>query len=126
MATRRILKRVARALIAMLLFAQGALALAACDWAQRSPALAIAQAGGGQGSANCMEQMRNANLCVAHCLGESQSLDKPSAALPAMPPAPMLTVQHFALEPRFSARVVDLPACSAGPPPRIVFQTFLL
>lgn len=115
---------IARVALALMLFAQGTLALAACDWARRAPALALTQAE--QSSAGCMEQMPNVNLCVAHCLGENQSLDKPSVALPALPPAPILTLNHFVLEPRSGARAADLPAPSAGPPSRIRFQSLLL
>ncbi len=69
---------------------------------------------------------RNVNLCVAHCLGEDQSLDKPTIAIPALAAAPALAMQAFALKPHHSARSTDLIPSAIGPPPRIRFQTLLL
>jgi hypothetical protein len=108
------------------LFAQGSLALAACDWARRAPAHAIAQAEQPAAEARCHEQERNVNLCVAHCLGEDQSLDKPSVSIPPFAAAPVLSLPSITLAPRHVTRDAEFVPHAAGPPPRIRFQIFRL
>ena len=116
---------VVRSLIATLLFTQAALALAACEWVRRAPALAIAQTGEPARDPECPMQKRNVNLCVAHCLGEDQSLDKPSIAMPALA-APAFALHTIALKPHLSEPPADLIPTAIGPPLRIRFQSFLL
>ena len=117
-------RNLVRLLIAALLFAQGALALAACDWVRRAPALAVSQAG--EGGAGCMERMRNVNLCVGHCLGEEQSLDKPSIPMPALAAAPGFVLHGISLASHQRARAAALFPTAIRPPLRIRFQSFLL
>ncbi len=126
MIPRRLLRLAARTLVGALLFAQAAVALAACDWLQRAPAHAIAQAEQPAAEARCHEQERNVNLCVAHCLGEDQSLDKPSVSIPAFAAAPVLLLSLIALAPLHAARDAEFVPPAAGPPPRILFQTLRL
>jgi hypothetical protein len=121
----RTVKRIALSLLAALLFAQGALAAAGCDRLQRAPAEAIAVAG--EETPPCHQSQRSMdNLCVLHCLGEFQSLDKPSAKLPALGDAPVLVVLVPA--PRWALRVYapDAPARVSAPPPRILFSKLLI
>ncbi len=124
MSVRQIRNLVGQSLIATLLFAQGALALAACDWARRAPALAITQAE--QSSAGCMEQMQNANLCVAHCLGEDQSSDTPQVAVPAWGVAPVLVLKVVDRAAVRAAILRDVLPHAGAPPLRILFHSFLI
>jgi hypothetical protein len=126
MIPKRLLRLAARTLVGALLFSQAAVALAACDWLRRAPAHAIAQAEQPAAEARCHEQERNVNLCVAHCLGEDQSLDKPAASIPAFDAAPVLILSVIAPAPHFAARAAEFVPPAAGPPPRIRFQTFRL
>jgi hypothetical protein len=126
MISRSALRLSARFVLAALLFAQGALALAACDWMRRAPSLAVAQTGQPAPEAECPMRERNVNLCVAHCLGEDQSLDKPSIDIPALAAAPVIAQHSIALAPHHSVRLADLAPPAIGPPPRIRFQTLLL
>ena len=125
MISRSALKGWARLMLAALLFAQGALSLAACDWMQREPALAVAHANQ-QASEPCPMLEQSKNLCVAHCLGEDQSLDKPSIAMPALAAAPAFILRAIALKPHHVAHAADLIPTAIGPPLHIRFQSFLL
>ena len=70
-----------------MLSVQAAFAFAACVSPEREPARAIAQ----MDVPPCHEQESNTDgLCVLHCLGDQQSLDKPSAKLPSLGEAPVL------------------------------------
>ena len=126
MISRRFLKRVARGAIAVLMFAQGALALAACESMRRDPAHAIAQAGQAMGEARCHEPEQNVNLCVAHCVDGDQSLDKPGFPVPAFVAAPVLAFSPMVLAAEHGVRDSRFLPPAAGPPPRIRFQTLLL
>jgi len=123
--SRPALKGWARLLLAALLFAHGALSLAACTWMQRAPALAVAHANQPAGEP-CPMLEQNKNLCVAHCLGEDQSLDKPSIAMPALAAAPAFALRAIALKPHHLAHAADLIPTAIGPPLHIRFQSFLL
>ena len=121
---RRDLLRFARLILGAFLLAQAALALAACEWGTRDAARAVAMAAGA-GNAPCHEAAEagaDSGLCLTHCLGAQQSLDKPSVALPvvglvaALPQAPAAPV--------VIRRERPLPI--AAPPPRILFQSFLI
>ena len=115
----------ARLIVAALLFAHGALSLAACSWMQREPARAVAQANQPAGEP-CPMLEQSKNLCVAHCLGEDQSLDKPSITLPALAAAPAVTLRAIAVKPHHLAHTADLIPTAIGPPLHIRFQSFLL
>ena len=125
MISRSTLKGWARLMLAALLFAQAALSLAACNWVQREPALAVAHANQPAGEP-CPMLEQSKNLCVAHCLGEDQSLDKPSIAMPALAAAPAFALRAIALKPHHFAHAADLVATAIGPPLHIRFQSFLL
>ena len=127
MVSRSTLKAMARLALAAMLFTQAALVFAACESAWRAPALVIALAEQATDDGNCHEPAINANLCLAHCLGEDQSLDKPLVKIPALCAAPVffmaaeLVSQHEACVPRRLA----VPH-AAGPPLRILFQSLLI
>ena len=113
--------------LSLLLFGQGALAAAQCDWTQRSPSQAVA---GGE-APPCHEpaqQQRNANLCLADCQSGMQSLDKPSVTVHAMPVAPVLVLRLIAPSATV-ALIAALPYAihpPGAPPPRILFHSFLI
>jgi hypothetical protein len=128
MFTRRTLLRTTRLLLGAFLLAQAALALAACDWGARDAARAVAMAAGG-GDAPCHESGNTApasNLCLTHCLGEQQSLDKPTIAVPALAPEAVLFIACAVFS--RAQRVVrrERPLAASAPPPRILFQSLLI
>lgn len=114
----------ALAALAAMLFAQAAFALAACD-----PVRASSRAGMVMQTADemtCHQPADNANLCLAHCQGREQTLDKHQVKVPD---APFAVIQLVTAWPdssqlaRFSPR---LPAPAVGPPPRILFRSLLI
>ena len=117
------LRGIARVILAVMLFAQAALAGAACTMPERSPVRAIA----GSESSPCHQsepRERNANLCLADCLSTDQSTDTPQLPAMAPDPAPVLFVAVAEIVvPRFAVQSRWL-AAAADPPPRILFQTF--
>jgi hypothetical protein len=124
MISRRTRTRVAQLTLGVVLFAQVALATAACDWLQAAPARAIAANSSDQ---PCHEEpANNANLCLAHCLSADQSADTPQVVIPVWIDCTPITI--VAIDCR-NTRAMDvkfvLPRPSA-PPPRILFQTFLI
>jgi len=125
--SRRTLRLLARLALAGALFAQVALAIAACERASASHVQAILAASGAGGE-DCHHEERNAaaGLCVAHCLTEAQTLDKPSAQLPS--PAAAAVVTTFLLPaPAAAPPAVPAPALAAlGPPRRILFRSLLI
>jgi hypothetical protein len=124
MTTVRNRKRIASVLLGVMLFAQAAFALAGCDWRERAPAEAIARISAppchqeGQGPA--------ANVCVAHCLADFQSLDKPSVTLPALGDAPVLMVVLPTPHRALSVYAPAAPVRASAPPPRILFSKLLI
>jgi hypothetical protein len=108
-------------LLSLLVFAQGALAAARCDWQERSAARAVAE----QQSMPCHEagtEARNVNLCLAHCEADSQTLDKSSVHVQALPQTAVLTMRP-AIRPAANAlRLAFAPP--GAPPPLILFQVF--
>jgi len=128
MFSRRTLLRTTRGLLGAFLLAQAALALAACDWGVRDAARAVAMAAGG-GDAPCHESGNSApasKLCLTHCLGELQSLDKPTIAVPALAPVAVLFITPAVSS--HAQRVVrrGRPLAASAPPPRILFQSLLI
>ena len=116
-------RSIARLLLAATLFAQAALAVAACDWSRVAPARAF--------SANAVEPScheepaRNANLCLAHCLGADQSTDTPQIAVPALQSAPALVVPSLDI-PGARAAMLRHALPNVAPPPRILYHQFLI
>jgi hypothetical protein len=124
MKTARSLKRIAGLLLGVMLFAQAAFALAGCDWRGRTPAEAIARISAPP--CHHEDQGPATTVCVAHCLTDMQSLDRPSVTLPVLSDVPVLTVAfpgwHWAVW--VFARAAPVPVSS--PPPRILFSKFLI
>ncbi|MSQ63861.1 MAG: hypothetical protein EXR33_08525 [Betaproteobacteria bacterium] len=116
--------RVAQLMLGLLLFAQGALAVAGCDWLRAAPALTI---GAGLDQPPCHEEPAlNANLCLAHCLGADQSAGTPQIVVHDWIGTASLKVA-LADGPIYPAAALrySLPR-PAAPPPRILFQSFLI
>ena len=127
MVWRPTLKGMARLVLAAILFTQAALLFAACETASRAPVLVIALAERGIDGENCHDEGINLNLCLAHCLGDDQSLDKPLVKLPVFPSAPIFSVPLtlVAFHDMGALRSRAVPPV-AGPPPRILFRSFLI
>jgi hypothetical protein len=112
----------ARILLAALLFSQAAIAAAACDMPDRSPAQAFTL----PEAMPCHEEpVQNPNICLAHCLSADQSADTPQVIVHAWCGVAPLTV---AAPERWSSRAVvwQRAPLPAEPPPRILFQSFLI
>lgn len=120
MVTSRTRRRIARFLVAVLLYGQAAIAFAACESLRPAAAQAIAET-----AMTCHEPEQNTNLCVSHCLAADQSLDKPSLDVPAvlLPPLPAF-VPLSASVTRLLASQMWAPV--TGPPLRILFRTLLI
>jgi hypothetical protein len=111
---------IARLTLALLFFAQGAMAWSACDWLENSPARAVLAAAE---AAPCHESP-NASVCLTHCLSDRQADQKAGIDVPAQLPTPalsvLLPVEVFlaGLLPQSDSR----PA--TGPPRRILLQSY--
>jgi hypothetical protein len=120
------LKGMARMALAAMLFTQAALVFAACESAWRAPALVIASAEERAEGANCHEQEMNANLCLAHCLSADQSAVTPQVVIPPWIDFPPIIVAVMdRKDGRAESLRFTLPR-PAAPPPRILFQSFLI
>lgn len=125
---RRALLRTTRLLLGAFLLAQAALALAACEFGDRDAARAVAMSAA-SGEAPCHESANaepEGGLCLTHCLGSHQSLDKPSGAVPAMAPVVVLTAAPAMQQAALRAVRRERPLAASAPPSRILFQTFLI
>jgi hypothetical protein len=117
-------RQTARLLLGVLLFAQAALAIAACEWSGASAVQAVAAS---SAQPSCHEAPpQNANLCLAHCLGSDQGLlDHEVAVAPWEPKAPLIVLLPEAAATRSPDLVYVLPRAGA-PPPRILLHSFLI
>jgi hypothetical protein len=117
------IRGVAKVMLLALLFAQAAVAVAECNMPNRMPAQAIAR----EPAMPCHEKSeQNANLCLAHCLSGDQSADTPQFTVPVWSGTAPLSI---AVVDRWSSRVALLQYVlprPAAPPPRILFQSFLI
>jgi hypothetical protein len=110
-------------LAGILVSVQAAFALAACMPPASEPAQAIAQTE----VPPCHEQQAQVDgLCVLHCLGDRQSLDKPSVKVPALGEAPVLVVLTPMLHAASYLRMPDAPVRVSAPPLRILFSKLLI
>jgi hypothetical protein len=113
--------------LAAMLFTQAALALAACKLDGGAPAR-IQASGMSEASAQpCHQPAESVNLCLAHCRGDKQTLDKPQVKVPAP------SIQQAALAVNLWPQLLLIgvsgrpaPAPTVAPPPRILFQSFLI
>ena len=117
-------KKIASVLLGAMLFAQAALAVAACDWLRVAPAQAIMAKAG---EPSCHEApAKNANLCLAHCLSADQSADTTQVAIPAWSQTFFLLVAGIESVPAPQAVLRYTLPHPGAPPPRILFQSFLI
>lgn len=111
--------------LAAMLFAQAAVALAACDlYRARSQALMItAQAAE---RTPCHEPAENGKLCLAHCQSGDQTLDKHQVKVPESIVQSVLVTRGLLTTHAPVLVPARFPAPAAGPPPRILFQSLLI
>lgn len=117
---------IARIALALMLFAQAAMAWSDCDWLTRAPERAVRAAvlDAGCEGMNAGQSGFSAT-CLEHCLSEKQSLYKAALDIPGVSSAPALTVvlpsdawlESGVAKPRG-------PAPGTGPPRRILLQSF--
>lgn len=125
MRSRRFLSTAGIAALAAMLFAQAAVALAACAASPaQSHARMIATQDGA--SASCHEVVKNPNLCLAHCQSTDQTLDKHQVKVPDVVFRAVRVVSAPQPPSRPNVAATRLPAPAAGPPPRILFQSLLI
>ena len=124
MATRATVRQIATALLGALLFAQAALAVAACDWLRVAPAQAIMAKAG---EPSCHEEpAQNTNLCLSHCLGNDQSAYTPQVAIPAWSQAAFLVIVALESAPLAQGSQRYTLTRPGAPPPRILYHSFLI
>src|SRR5471032_446944 len=112
---------VARIILALMFFAQGAMAWSACDLVEHSPVRAVLASAE---VAPCHESGFG-GACLTYCLSDRQAAQKAGMDIPAMPAAPVLTLA-LQLDPVPSIVVacVSETAPGTGPPRRILLQSF--
>jgi hypothetical protein len=121
--SKRCASRIARALLLFMLFTQAALAYGACLAPSNQLAETLSQAQ----QSDCDDLAMNANLCVAHCTADSQTLDHHSCNVPVVVSA----VGAFVVVPVFQRPEIAaapsslLPAATAPPIP-ILYCSFLI
>ena len=113
----------ALAALAGMLFLQAAIAFAPCELHGRSAAMARAVAMAAM--PDCHEA-DEANLCLAHCTSEDQTILKVQLDLPDLAAPAAVAVGFAPKTVVVEAARADTPLAAAGPPPRILFQSFLL
>ncbi len=115
--------RIARALLLSLFFSQVALAASGCIMPSSDLAKALSQAN----QSCCDESGMNANLCIAHCTADSQTLDHYSFTGPAVPPATGAFMVVPVIERRTIVATPQSVLPRATPPPiPILFCSFLI
>lgn len=111
--------------MAAMLFAQAAFALSSCDLYRTQSLAAMIAAQDVEGD-KCHESGENANLCLAHCQGGDQTLDKHQVKVPEPFLQLVLVIREWQRSGRPVLVPARLPAPVAGPPPRIRFQSLLI
>jgi hypothetical protein len=113
----------ARIVVAALFFAQASIAAAACGMMDRSPAMAFDD----EVAMPCHETApQNRNLCLADCLSADQSASTPHVVVPAWCGTAPLVVVEFGYTSKQVATSRRMVPRAAAPPPRILFQSFLI
>ena len=110
-----------------MLFAQAALALAACNVdGAPSRGAAIAMSAAAAGEAPCHEAVpANDALCTAHCQASDLAIDKHQVKVPVLAVRTLPSVAAALPVPPGAAR--PAPAfTAAAPPARILFKTLLI
>jgi hypothetical protein len=126
MRSHRISKFTALLSLAVMLFAQAAIALADCDIFLSARPHGLIASGHAPAEEPCHESGANASLCAAHCQGEDLSLDKPQVKVHALPPQAVLAWRTTPVSPRDSVALARQPEAWAAPPPRILFRSLLI
>jgi hypothetical protein len=123
---RRLIRRIALAVIAMLAFAQGSVALAACsmDRAALAPMLEMADGCGDCAAQDKPDAPQNANRCVAHCTSDLQLSG--SFAVLAVHPAEVVPLVLPRGEPNRVPRSVAELSPPGVVPVRILLHSFLI
>lgn len=75
----------------------------------------------------CHDADKNTHLRLGHCQGEDRTFGKPQASLPDLSAAPSpIRIPGWRATPRHWRGRADARSAAAGPPPRILYQSFLL
>lgn len=123
--SRRISNFIAKLCLAVMLFAQTAIAFADCDIFLSARLHSLIATDHQSADAPCHEGGANANLCKAHW-GEELCLDKPQVKVQKLLAQAVLAWHATSAARRGSvARVLHLEAWAAHPP-RILFQPLLI
>jgi hypothetical protein len=125
MRSRRMLHIAGIAALAAMLFAQAAFALAACAPTHATARMRVLAMQAAQDTP-CHQSTENANLCLTHCQGAEQTLDKHQVKLPELSHQAGLAIPHWREARKPLAWLPRLPSPVAGPPPRILFRTLLI
>ena len=107
MRSRRRLSTAAFAALAGMLFLQAAIAFAPCDLP-------------------CHEPDQDQALCIAHCGAQGQTVAKAQLHVPDLATHPATPLRVAPQRPLLAAQDRAAPGAAAGPPARILFQSFLL
>jgi hypothetical protein len=126
-AARRSLRMGSLAAIAAMLFAQAALAIAACQLeAKPSRGAALAASAEAAAQPSCHDRAPASDaLCVAHCQASDPSMDKAQAPVVVLPVAglPFISFRNF---PQSAVHPSPGKLPPASPPARILFRTLLI
>jgi hypothetical protein len=116
----------ALAALAGMLFLQVTIAFAACELPDGSAGmtLAISQSD----MPDCHERQSDANLCAAHCGSQDQTLAKAQFEfnVPDLAVRSAMRIRLVHAEAPRDMLVRTAPLAAAGPPARVLFQSFLL
>lgn len=126
MGSRRSSARLCAALagLAAIVFAQVALALAACNL-ETAPSRALALSTASAAEPCHEEAPATDTLCTAHCVASDPALDKHQVSVPILPSHLLPAIQVRVVPYRAVALPPDrVPA--ASPPARILFQSLLI
>ena len=112
---------VARITLALMLFAQGAMAWSTCEWLENSPVQAVLAAA----ETEPCHEGGNGVACLAQRLSDRQAVQKVTSDIPAMPSAPVLTLA-LRIDPVWDTGVAPAydSGLGTGPPRRILLQSF--
>ena len=124
MRSRRLLNLAGIAALAAMLFTQAAFALAACESARASSRATMLATPAEE--AGCHQPADNGNLCMMHCQGREQTLDKHQVKVPDVSLQPVRIGQAAENIPQPLLWSVRLPLPAAGPPPHILYRSLLL
>ncbi len=130
---RRHRPRRAAAVLALtaMLFAQAAFALSVCAADEMLPSglhMVHGKTVSEAGSSPCHDAApADGALCAAHCQASDQTLDKHQVSVPVAVLQPVLVVQmRLPGGPRLAPAQRDASLSGGAPPPRILFQSFLI